>query len=311
MKQFNVALLILFISTSFGQIHVGRDSVKTTKPKPIKKENLDLLKKTTTIFLYRDSDAKNLENFKKTISESWSYTPLEFMSFKKYVATELKGNYSFFTIGGKQVESTNYTSTRLYLNLWMKVGSETVSFSRMELYTDFPTYQKAEKYIGNENFKMMQYLYTEANIYNWHIPFIKNSLQYVNKKLNKNETRWLFEAKINHPDLKNIKANTLFIPDYTLVKFHAFSGDESKRHNIEKLMKRYPYKYKVVSVNELNKIITDSKEPVYYLSYIKSSTDKFVNIIEGKSGDIIYSKYTPISYNIKDKDIIRIISASK
>ena len=36
---------------------------------------------------------------------------------------------------------------------------------------------------------------------------------------------------------------------------------------------------------------------------IKSSTDKYVSVINSLTGEIVYSTYTPVSYNIKSGDL--------
>lgn len=311
MKHFSLFFLLLLTSFVFSQINVGATDDPKMKPEPIKQSSLELLKKTKTLFIYRDGDEKQLEKFKSTISKSWTYTTLEFMSFNKFLKSNLKGNYSYFMLGGRQVTSSSGDYTYLYLTLWLKSGGEVLNFCRIELSSDFQTMVNAQKYIGKEDLKMMKYLYSDAILYNWNTFFIKNSLQHVNKKLIKNETRWLYKTDISHPDLSKVRSHTLYIPDYTLIKYKPFSGNEEQRHDIKKLMKRYPGDYKLVTVSQLNKIIQESSKPVYYLSYIKSSTDKYVNVIEGKTGEFVYSKYSPVSYNIKEKDIVRIASATK
>jgi hypothetical protein len=60
---------------------------------------------------------------------------------------------------------------------------------------------------------------------------------------------------------------------------------------------------KQVSVKELNEKILTEKEPIYYLLYIKSSTDKYVTIINSITGEMLYTHYTPVSYNFKSDDI--------
>ncbi|MCB0452076.1 MAG: hypothetical protein KDC94_04145 [Aequorivita sp.] len=44
-------------------------------------------------------------------------------------------------------------------------------------------------------------------------------------------------------------------------------------------------------------------EEILYLSYIRSNTDKFISIVNSKTGDVIYSLYRPMSYNFSDKDM--------
>jgi len=53
----------------------------------------------------------------------------------------------------------------------------------------------------------------------------------------------------------------------------------------------------------LNSKILSEKNAFYYVQYVKSSTDKFVSVINSSTGEIVYSVYTPVSYNIKSDDL--------
>jgi len=109
----------------------------------------------------------------------------------------------------------------------------------------------------------------------------------------------------SHLELVQLKNKILYVPEYTLIKFAAFTGDESKRHKLDKLFKGYNYPYKVLPTNKLVKLALNSEEPIYYLSYIKSNAEKYVSVINSHTGNFVYSEYTMISYNVKDKDVAR------
>ncbi|MBK8966627.1 MAG: hypothetical protein IPM36_08060 [Lewinellaceae bacterium] len=65
----------------------------------------------------------------------------------------------------------------------------------------------------------------------------------------------------------------------------------------------------MISNAELNRKIIEETEPFYYLVYIKSSTDKYVSVYNSQTGDLVYTTYTGISYNLKDKDLGKLESA--
>jgi hypothetical protein len=67
-------------------------------------------------------------------------------------------------------------------------------------------------------------------------------------------------------------------------------------------MKKYDYRYKIVSAKELSQKILESEDPVYFLVYVKSSTDKFIAIYNSENGDILYSNWKGASYNVKSSD---------
>jgi hypothetical protein len=82
-----------------------------------------------------------------------------------------------------------------------------------------------------------------------------------------------------------------------------FTGDESKQHKEEDLFEDYKLKYQLVSTKKLNDNIVNDPSGFYYLLYVKSSTDKFVSVINSRTGEIIYSDYTPVKYNLKPGDL--------
>jgi hypothetical protein len=111
-------------------------------------------------------------------------------------------------------------------------------------------------------------------------------------------------AKIyNEQELNKLKTSTLYVPDYVLVKFNMFTGDESKQHKEEDLFEDYKLKYQVLSTKKLNDNILSDPAGFYYLLYVKSSTDKFVSVVNSKTGEIIYSEYTGVKYNLKPGDL--------
>ena len=306
-------LLLLAWSYSSSQINVGPKERVTMAKVKFEEGDLEALKKTKTIFVFREQNIENLGVMKKAFLEAWDFTELIFKPYKEFKFENYGEGYSFFTMGGihieRKMESISYSNTHIYLTLWMKGDDdERKIFARSELYPTYKTYSKASANaaasVDKEYIDMIDYLYEDATLHNWHIGQNKNVLQLINQHLSNAEGRWLFES--DKGDLSPLKKATLYVPEYVKIKFDKFSGDESERHDMKKLFKGYPYKYKIIPTDELSAMILHSEEPVYYLTYIKSSTDKYLTVTNSKTGEILYSKYTPTSYNIKDKDIKRL-----
>jgi hypothetical protein len=121
--------------------------------------------------------------------------------------------------------------------------------------------------------------------------------------LRKNEVVQLKNEIENDIELKNLKNETLYVPSYTMIKYNKFNGNESKSHDEEDIFEDYKNKYKIVSTEELNNKILSETQPFYYLVYIRSCTQKFINVVNSSTGEIIYSEYNAISYNMKTKDL--------
>ncbi len=215
---------------------------------------------------------------------------------------------------GSRSNGINYSNTHLYLELWTcdpnfftrrdqskkkKVvfdNLDKIRVARIELFTDFKTLADPD------NLYQVEYD-GDGHIRNWGPGILKNYIQTLTSFLNKTEARKLYDEILNPAEIKNLKKETLFVPDYTLYKFNKFNGDESKRHDEKELFSDYKYNYKLLTTDELNQNILKGDGAFYYLIYIKSSTDKFLSVINSNTGEIIYSKYSPVSYNIKSGDL--------
>ena len=82
------------------------------------------------------------------------------------------------------------------------------------------------------------------------------------------------------------------------------NGNETIRDE-QVLFDKYTFPYKIVPTEELSQKIVDKKIN-YVLDYVKSSADNYVRVYNVQQGRI-YQLYKSRSYNIKSKDIMKII----
>lgn len=314
MKALILILSLLASCYTYAQINVGSIEEVKLKSGKWKSGQLERFKKTTTVFIFRNEDQAHLGQLMADLTDAWDITPLEFVSYDDYSPKDYIGDYSFFTIDGFQVVKTStktgnkYYYTHFYLHLWMPQDDEILTFSRIELHPAYEAYEMAEDNMGTGDGWLWKYLYTKATIYNWHPVYLKNALQFVNKRLKNAHNHWLFESE-DYAGLSKLRSDTLYIPDYTLIKFDKTTGDESQRHEPAELFKKYPYPYKIVSIEELTEKVESAPKAVYYLSYIKSTTNKYITVMNGKTGEMLYTNYTAVSYNIKDKNLAKLAKA--
>lgn len=323
--QFPALALLCCLCTfpAFSQISIGEKSA------------IQQLKKTTTYIVMPDTGSAVAQTYKAIFQQYWTVTPTAFIEYKD-ILEHLSPEASFFSIGGYTTTSTfvhmterggrreglSYSNTHLYLELWMcdpellqkwqnrKKKKEELPdkvkriVARIELYTDFPTLAQPENiyqtdYDGG------------GHIYNWGPGYLKNYLQCLMQFLEAGSERSLFKAHSLPAQLKNLRRQTLYVPDYVLVKFNKFNGDESKRHEVSDLFGNYKLPYVLLSNAALNEKILADAEPFYYLVYIKSSTDKYLCVYNSRTGELVYTTYTPVSYNLKDKDLEKLAEAIK
>ncbi|MCO5267613.1 MAG: hypothetical protein M9897_01815 [Brumimicrobium sp.] len=285
-------------------------------------DQLAKLKSGTTYIVMDNLDSDISKEYMEVYKKYWTITKIEFIKNSE-IYSHISPNNSFFSINGlsktTQFSSGNigsattkagisYENTHIYLNLWMcndkyfKKKDPTIGLydqtqiARIELFTDFKTILTPEL-LFNSDYD------GGGHINNWGVGFLKNYIQALMNFLNEGENRTLYSGITNVNELKNLKNQVLYVPDYILTKFNKFTGDESKRFEEDKILKDYTYKYQLISTKDLNQKIMEDTTPFYYLIYVKSSTDKFVSVVNSQTGEIIYSKYSAISYNIKSDDL--------
>jgi hypothetical protein len=211
---------------------------------------------------------------------------------------------------GRTRQGLHYTNTHFYLELWTpdeKYFKETkkqkpfgeknkIQVAKIELYTDYETLQQPDLLFSSDYDGY-------GHIRNWGPGLLKNYIQNLMTLLNKAEKKGLFSTIYNEKEMEKLKTSTLYVPDYVLIKFNMFTGDESKLHKEEDLFEDYKLPYKLLSTKKLNERILNDQAGFYYLAYVKGSTDKFVSIINSLTGEMIYSEYTPVKYNLKSGDL--------
>jgi hypothetical protein len=306
---FSGLLFSIATSTSFGQI--GIDNIK----------EVEKFKKGTTYVAMYNPNSPRVTEYIKAFKDAWALSKLEFIRYSE-IENHLAPENSFFTMGGYETTTENfvdlngirrktgeYSNTHLYLELWTpseKYFTENkkkalrekdkIQIARIELYTDFETLKDPQT-IYQMDYDGL------GHIRNWGPGMLKNYLQALTSFLNKSEKHFIASKIYNEQELEKLKTSTLYVPDYVLVKFNMFTGDESKQHKEEDLFEDYKLKYQLVSTKKLNDNIVNDPSGFYYLLYVKSSTDKFVSVINSRTGEIIYSDYTPVKYNLKPGDL--------
>ena len=282
--------------------------------------HIQKIKNGTTYVAMKDPTDANSQPYIEALKASWNFSKIDFIKYSEIqqhlapensflVITSYETTTQFYTRSetGSRRNGINYSNGHLYLELWtctdkffetgkknFSAGSK-VQIARIELYNDFESFLDPDK--------IYQAGYDgDGHIRNWGPGILKNYIQTLMNYLQKAEKQSLYAEYTNQKELKNLTKETLYIPDFTLVKLNKFNGDERKRHDLEDIMGDYEQKYKLIKTTELNQSILNNQK-MYYLVYVKSSTDKYISVINSQTGEIIYTRYTPLSYNIKSGDL--------
>jgi hypothetical protein len=289
----------------------GHSQINISKP-----DDLERIKSGTTYIVMRNPESDVAKAYIDVYNKYWTLSKKEFIKYTD-IGNYVNNESTFLSFGGYVISSNNGTSVHIYLELWKfsekflnssrrkKVSSaDQVQIARIELFTDFSAIIDPDE--------IFKYEYDgQGHFRNWSPGLLKNYIQQLTFLLEAGKKRSLFAATFDNEQLSELKKQTLYVPDYVLIKFGAMTGSESRRNDEDDLFKGYKYEHKLLPMSELSDLILNSPDPVYYLVYVKSSTDKFITIFNSETGQMIYSVYKGVSYNIGAKDFKAVCSKIK
>jgi hypothetical protein len=278
-------------------------------------EQMTKLMATKTVFFYRKGDQRSLDSLKQSLSSSWTLTPLIFADISEFDNYYGNPDYSYFIIEGLTTTTSSstgsYSNTYYYLTLQSyghfdakKKKLQTDVFCRIELYPNSKTLFTGSGVSKKNN--VIGKLYDQGEFYNWTPVMLGAHLGIVNTELKNGHRPWLY-ADVNDPTIDRLaRKDTLYILNSDFMSFNKFNGKEKKNSDLE--FSAYGAPYRVCSSAELFQIFENEKRGRLLFEYVKSSTDKYVSVIDTKENKYLYKKYTPISYNLKSKDLAKILN---
>jgi len=322
-------IFILFIITSqaFSQISVGPKHIG--KPGKFKKGVLEKFKNTETIFLL--SKVYDKAEYEKILKDSWDVTPYKIVSAEKFdIEDYLSDKYSIAQLGGfkriKQMKSGG-TSTSLFTYIDFKIYDSDKIYEKLNKLSPKKRAKKKSDIIDDYSLNIARFyiypkddfirtslsldmdrivysLFMEDVFFNYKPGLLKNYFQKVNNLIKKEEVYWMYKDDYL-PELKKLKKNKLFIPSYMVIKYNGWTGQDSEENEegVQKVFKKYDYEYEIIPDDDLSDKIMNNEE-FYYLRYVRMNAERFLQVVNSKTGEIIYRNYiTGFSYSIKSKHI--------
>jgi hypothetical protein len=158
---------------------------------------------------------------------------------------------------------------------------------------------------GRSNEKMSvlyKKMYTEKCFTNANLGMLKNYFQQISQSLSKGDKYGLYDD-FSKPEIKNLKEKVLYIPEVYKMEYNPWKATENinEDKDLKKLFEDYKYKYEFISDADLEKKILNNEE-IYYLRYVSMNANKYLQVVNGKSGDPVYYFYGVMTYNLKDDD---------
>lgn len=209
-----------------------------------------------------------------------------------------------------KTSSSGTVTEKTYLNLllWMVNGDEKDVFARVNLFPTADTYRKASVFADTDINELSRYAYEQSKFRNWNIAYLKNALQTIEKYIRNGENRWSFVSE-KTSEVSKLQKEVLYVTEEFLIQTNRFNVREAHSISKDELFKKYPYEIKVVTQKELDRLVANAKEPIYYIQYIKANTDQFINVMNGLTGDIIYAEYSAMAHKLKSKDLKKLAKA--
>lgn len=348
MKRILLFVMLVFSVKNYSQVSVSPSDRGANEE--FKKGQLENFKKTTTVFVLPDLHKKeDYEKILKEVWTVTPYKVVDFKDFKlldftdgSYSFAEILGDILLMKKSNMDIYGTVYVHTNFVVRVLNKEKFEK-EFAKLK--NDDEKYNKKLRNIFDQNlsyiarvplcanvdflreamgaFDIMKgkfsdeklseaYLrmYTKQSFTNINLGMLKNYFQEINKLTNNNEHCGLYDDFVT-PEVKKLNDNILYIPEAYLMEYDSWKFAEKYRNekDIKKLMEDYKYKFEFIKDEDLEKKILNNEE-IYYLRYVSMNANKYLQVVNAKTGAPLYYFYGIASYNLKDDDFRKISKAA-
>lgn len=289
-------------------------------------DKLPQVKSGTAYFVMPDPNSADAKAYKEVFTKNWTISKPEFISYSEVDKHLAKGN-SFLNItltsitgqlsgmaktdnAGKTTTTEGMKTEQKFVSLEFWTPSDKFIESKKTRSEYGITYKdkiaSISMHADFETIVSTEDVYAPAynlfsHLKNWGPGIFKNYIQTLKSFFASGEKRGPYQEFLNNAELSKLKSSMLYAPNYVLTKINVFNGNETKTSENE-MFDGYKLKYKVISTEELNNKI-QTNENFYYLIFIRDSNQKYVNVVNSSSGEIIYSTHFSGAYNMKPNDL--------
>lgn len=313
-----IALIVLFSILSCrsvsGQIFIGNIKISKSKylksPKELKTEDIDKFKATKTYFIY-DSEyfAFSKDEYAEALKKVWLVTDYEVIDRVEFLGKVKAGNsvvffnYDMLKSAGnfmKNEKPAIQSDGEVYTRIQVSIIESIKTNKKNKTTIEYNTYANSHFHAYTANRETMLK-------YNQGFGHLINTLKFINNKLNNNESYVSWGDFVNANEIKELKEHSLYVSHNEICQCSHldFPGRENELiSHSNKLLKSYDFNATGITKEKLSKLILDdNSEQFFYLTYNQQMNGfRVINIINGKTGNIIYQDYKGAAFSLKEKD---------
>lgn len=310
MKQLLTLFLIFISFTSNSQVYVGIRDYLGEKTKPNNPKVMQKIKGNKVLFVLPDIYTK--EEYNAILNDTWKFSEYELVSIKDFnenpakylkvgsVVAEYNGILKTinYTNPDKLVKQNEYVfiDIQFYVVDEIKVGKKNTTYNK----SYFGTISFCPDYGKCRNDGISSYLDISPNyLRNYKLGTLKNYFTIMSENLVANTLYDGYADVDNIVNLRKLKTQKLYITeDVKQRNMGAFNRDD---RDLNELTVDYQYQKEFISMDELSKKILAGEE-FYYLFHNQDNSKKIINVLNSKTGEVIYSLLERMSYTVDEKD---------
>lgn len=322
--RLSVCLLLMFLSTHiYAQLAVGSNEYPTIAAGKFKPADIAKFRSSTTFFRLPDKlNPEDERTFTEVLVKNWKLT-------KKLVVITKNNENDIDKVSGPvsvirtKVTLVGRTNSLMvddsYVCLSVEMLGEqrkgffakdnTKYFGMIMLYPKVACLKQQGRGMFYSNLNQYEKVANDpACVNNWSAGFLLNCFDNMSKKLDNNETLWLYGNVVNKAAKEDINKKGLHIPDYVLQKYSIRKIEPNYKK--EELFKGFKLKYVVEPMSKINlDILTNyGREDYYYLIPVVSVKTVYYMVINAKNSEIVYKFKVNNTYKIKNKHLRKISS---
>ena len=287
---------------------------------------LEAFKKTTTVFYIQADDVARKAEFEKALKGVWTITPFVVAGPDEMDAYADGQKYSQAGFGGYILQRSGYGGGRMNTATHLTYDFSVMDYgkngkpdgrkllARFLLNPDEQTLRQSFRPVAvwgkskdRQEQSMMRTLYTTSKFANWGPGYLRGYAKNINDALLKKERR-SFNTSSKAEGLSALQRDTLFLPRSLQTRYSGLTGAERQgsggdEEGAEELRASYKFTSVWIDDEDLQQRILTAMKPVYYLLYVRASSEKYVSVFNGKTGEMLYAAHSLLSYNFRGKDL--------